>query len=138
MSFVHLHPRATELFIVTEGSLVTSMVTEAGVVDPATGAPRIIQTELAKGQMTLFPQGTFHTQVNPTCDNTTAVAAFVGGDEDFGIALVAEQFFALGDDILSPSLGGALGGKEFEAVRAAIPKGMIPLLEECVKKCGPQ
>ncbi|KAH7026697.1 spherulin [Microdochium trichocladiopsis] len=139
MAFVHLHPRSSELFIVTEGSLMTSMVTEAGVVDPATGAPRVIQTELSAGQMTHFPQGAFHTQVNPTCNNVTAVAAFTG-DEDFGATAIAEQFFAYGDDILAASLGGqtTIGGKDFDAIRAVIPKGVMIRLEECVKKCGPQ
>ncbi|KAL0779990.1 hypothetical protein CaCOL14_004474 [Colletotrichum acutatum] len=61
MSFLHLHPRASELLVVTSGRLITEMVPEAGVLD-ASGNQRIIRADLGANQMTVFPQGSFHTQ----------------------------------------------------------------------------
>lgn len=62
MAFLHLHPRASELFAVTSGRVVTEMVPEAGVVT-ADGKQRVIRTDLSAGMLTIFPQGSFHTQV---------------------------------------------------------------------------
>lgn len=133
MSFVHLHPRASELFAVTAGSVVTEMVPEAGVVNDD-GSQRVIRTELGSGMMTVFPAGSFHTQVNPGCENATIAAAFTS--EDPGAALVAEKTFSLGDDIISRTFGESIAGEDIDKVRDAIPQGIAIKVDECLKKCG--
>jgi hypothetical protein len=62
------------------------------------------------------------------------VAAFTS--EDPGAALVAEQTFSLGDDIISRTFGGSIAGEDIEKVRDAIPKGIAIKVDECLKKCG--
>ncbi|GJN86966.1 hypothetical protein PLIIFM63780_010548 [Purpureocillium lilacinum] len=107
IGFLHLHPRAAELFVVVSGHVHTEMVPEAGVVD-ASGKQRVIRTELGPKQMTFFPMGSFHTQVNPE---------FVG------------QTFALSDNIIESAFGQSIQGQD-------IDKGMVTKVESCLAKCG--
>ncbi|KXH68388.1 hypothetical protein CSAL01_00261 [Colletotrichum salicis] len=106
MSFLHLHPRASELLVVTSGRLITEMVPEAGVLD-ADGKQRVIRADLGPNQMTVFPKGSFHTQL-----------------------------FALSDDVIETSFGSSIAGEDIDRVRQAIPKNFVLKVEECLKKCG--
>ncbi|KAF6837101.1 hypothetical protein CPLU01_03213 [Colletotrichum plurivorum] len=133
IGFVHLHPRAAELFIVTSGRILTEMVPEAGVRG-ADGKQRVIHTELGPNQMTVFPAGSFHTQLNPDCVPARAVAAFTS--EDGGTSVVASQTFALSDDVIEATFGGSIAGEDIEKVRSAIPQALAVNVEECLKRCG--
>ncbi|PLB41877.1 germin family protein [Aspergillus candidus] len=132
MSFLHLHPRATELLTVTKGRVLTEMVPEA-VVD-SKGNQRVIRAELKPGMVTVFPAGSFHTQVNPDCDTASFVAAF--NNEEFSVGLVAQQAFALSDDVIAGNLGQSIAGEDIEKVRKAIPKSAAIEVEKCLAKCG--
>ncbi|KAK4225060.1 putative spherulin [Podospora fimiseda] len=118
MAPIHLHPRATEILTVTSGRLMTEMVTEA--ID-ANGNPRLVRTELKKGQVTVFPMGSFHTQLNLDCTNASAVAAF--NSEDPGVEVVVN------------GLEG-LGGADDREIRGAVSKIFKGEFEECKKRCG--
>ncbi|KAK1714540.1 RmlC-like cupin domain-containing protein [Colletotrichum acutatum] len=133
ISFLHLHPRASELLVVTSGRLITEMVPEAGVLD-ASGNQRIIRADLGANQMTVFPQGSFHTQVNPECTPASAVVSFTS--DEGGTAMVAAQLFALSDDVIGASFGSSIAGEDIDRVRQAIPKNLVLKVEECLKKCG--
>ncbi|RDW76513.1 germin family protein [Aspergillus mulundensis] len=133
MSFVHLHPRATELLTLTSGHVLTEMIPEAGVVD-AEGKARVIKTSLTAGQMTVFPQGSFHTQVNPECEVANFTAAF--NSEEFAVGMVARQMFGFGDDVVAASFGGVIAGEDIEKVRQAIPESLAIEVEGCLSKCG--
>lgn len=135
MSFLHLHPRASELFAVTAGHVLTEMVPEAGVFD-ADGNQRVIRTELGPGMMTVFPGGSFHTQLNVECEPATIAASFTS--EDPGTGVVVGQTFALGDDVIANSFGQVISGEDIDAVRHAIPKGLDIKIEQCLDKCGIQ
>ncbi|KAK7434116.1 hypothetical protein Landi51_13674 [Colletotrichum acutatum] len=130
MSFLHLHPRASELLVVTSGRLITEMVPEAGVLD-ASGNQRIIRADLGANQMTVFPQGSFHTQVNPECTPASAVVSFTS--DEGGTAMVAAQLFALSDDVIGTSFGSSIAGEDIDRVRQAIPKNLVLKVEECLK-----
>lgn len=135
MASLHIHPRSAELFVVLSGHITAEMAPESGVVDDD-GKPRVIRTELDPGMMTVFPQGSFHTQINTNCDPALTVASFAS--EDPGASLVAPQTFALGDDFVVNSFGGSIAGEDIDAIRDAIPQGALFMVEECLKKCGKQ
>ncbi|KAK3985239.1 RmlC-like cupin domain-containing protein [Cladorrhinum sp. PSN332] len=133
MASVHIHPRASEIFIVTSGRLLTEMVTELGVFN-ANGDPRVIRTEIKSGQITVFPMGTLHGQMNPDCTPASLVAGF--NSEDPGTALVALEFFNLSDEFVAHSLGDSINTSEVQKIRSAISKTFLFEIEECKKKCN--
>ncbi|KAL5356416.1 RmlC-like cupin domain-containing protein [Aspergillus floccosus] len=135
MSFLHLHPRATELFAITSGRVLSEMVPETGVVD-ADGNQRVIRAELAPGMLTVYPAGSFHTQVNPDCEPAHFAAAFTS--DEFALGLVAQQTFALSDGVIAATFGQSIAGEDIERVRGAIPAAMVIKVEECLDKCGMQ
>ncbi|KAL5041654.1 hypothetical protein BDW71DRAFT_201225 [Aspergillus fruticulosus] len=121
ISFVHLHPRATELLTLTFGHVLTEMIPETGVID-SSGNPGVIKTDLHAGQMTIFPAGSFHTQVNPDCEAAIFTAAF--------------YTFEFRDDIIAASFGQVIAGEDIEKVRDAIPTSLAIAVEGCLGKCG--
>lgn len=125
---LHLHPRSPELFVVISGRILTETVPETGVVD-ADGNQRVIRTELTPGKMTVFPMGSFHTQVNPDCEPSLAVAGFTS--EDPGAGAVVSQAFSLSDGAVAGNFGG-----DADELRGAVPKGAVVMMEECREKCG--
>ncbi|KAF7587912.1 hypothetical protein BBP40_006535 [Aspergillus hancockii] len=135
MSFLHLHPRATELFAITSGRVLSEMVPEAGVLD-SEGSQRVIRVELGPGMVTIYPAGSFHTQVNPDCEPANFTAAFTS--DEFAVGLVAQQTFSLSDDVIAATFGQAIAGEDIETVRDAIPTTMAIKVEECLNKCGKQ
>ncbi|KAJ5525347.1 hypothetical protein N7494_011997 [Penicillium frequentans] len=135
MVYLHLHPRATELFVLNSGRVLTQMVPEAGVLD-SEGKQRVINTELGPGKMTIFPAGSFHTQVNPDCEPANFTAAFSA--EDFGFGLVAQETFSLSDDAIAATFGQSIAGEDIDKVRDAIPTDAVIKVEQCLTKCGKQ
>ncbi|GES65441.1 spherulin [Aspergillus terreus] len=135
MSFLHLHPRATELFAITSGRVLSEMVPETGVVD-ADGKQRVVRAELGPGMLTVYPAGSFHTQVNPDCEPAHFAAAFTS--DEFALGLVAQQTFALSDGVIAATFGQSISGEDIEKVREAIPADMLIKVEECLVKCGMQ
>lgn len=129
----HVHPRATELAIVTEGSIVSSMIPENGVVD-ADGKPREILVTLNPFDLTVFYQGAVHSQFNPGCENATFVAA--QSAEDFGAGQVAQELFATSDDTVAAVFGNQIDGAEVDRLRHIISTNVALGVEECLKKCN--
>ncbi|KAH6876551.1 RmlC-like cupin domain-containing protein [Thelonectria olida] len=135
MAVVHIHPRAAELQAVISGRLYTEQVPEAGVLN-SENKQRVIKNELGPGQMTVFYQGSFHTQLNPDCEPAVVVTAFAS--EDMGTSLIADATFALDDDIIANMFGQAIAGEDIDRVRKALPKTIVYKVEECLAKCGKQ
>jgi oxalate decarboxylase/phosphoglucose isomerase-like protein (cupin superfamily) len=96
MASLHIHPRSAEIFAVLSGRVITEMIPEGGVFEADGKTPRIIRTELRANQTTVFPQGSFHAQVNPECTPAWALAAF--SSDDPGAALIVPQVLELTDD----------------------------------------
>ena len=135
MSILHLHPRATEVFAVTSGRVSTEMFPEAGVLD-ADGKQRTIRTELGPGMLTVFPAGSFHTQLNVDCEPATIVAGF--SSDDPGASLIVDGLLSLSDEVVSTSFGHVIAGEDIDAVRNALPKGLGAKVDSCLAKCGIQ
>ncbi|RMJ04850.1 hypothetical protein CDV36_014481 [Fusarium kuroshium] len=129
----HVHPRSAELQLVVEGRLVTEMVPENGVLD-GDGNLRVIKNEIGPFEMTLFYQGSVHTQFNPDCTDAVFVASFAS--EDFGTGQVLDQTFAFEDDVVVAALGQAVAGKDVDAVREAIPTSIALGVDGCLQRCG--
>lgn len=132
MNTLHVHPRSAELQIVTSGRLITEMVPENGVLD-SKGKRRVIRTELGPNMMTPFYLGSVHTQYNPDCKAATFVASFAS--EDFGTGQIADETFALSDDVIAATFGQSINGADIDKVRGAIPASIALGVEKCLKKC---
>ena len=133
MTLLHLHPRADEIFAVAAGHVETEMFPEAGVLDENM-QPRTIRTELGPGMMTVFPAGSFHTQLNLACEPATIVASFTS--EDPGASLIVDGALALSDEVISNSFGQFINAENIEAVRAGLPKGLGAKLDQCMEQCN--
>ncbi|KAK6918870.1 Cupin 1 [Dillenia turbinata] len=94
----HIHPRATEILTVLEGSLLVGFVTS----NPEN---RLISKVLQKGDVFVFPMGLIHFQKN--LGNTNAVAIATLGSQNPGVIIVANAVFgsnpSIPADILSKS-----------------------------------
>jgi len=133
MAALHIHPRSAEVFTVLNGTLYTEMVPESGAVDAA-GNQRVVKLTLGPQMMTVFPIGSLHMQMNPGCEPAQFVAAFT--TEDPGAGLIAPETFALDDDFIVTTFGGAIAKKDIAKIRKEIPQGPFIRVQECRKKCG--
>src|SRR5690349_19694812 len=133
MASLHIHPRSAEIFVVLSGRVITEMIPESGVLD-ANNKPRVIRTELTANQTTIFPQGSFHAQMNPDCTSAFTVAAFAS--DDAGASLILPQVFTQTDDFVINSFGGAISAQDLARFKSAIPQGPFFEVEECRKRCG--
>jgi hypothetical protein len=124
----HLHPRADEFIIVTNGTIFAQLITENGAV--------LNSNNLTAYDATLFPKGSIHVEVNPTCEPATIVAAF--NDNDPGTTLIAPNFFSLEDQAVIATLGGetTFSGADLASVEHAIPASAVYQVAECVERCG--
>jgi len=130
----HVHPRATELQIVVEGTLVTEMVPENGVQDPKDPKKRrVIRNTLKPFQMTPFYQGSVHTQFNPNCEPATFIASF--NAEDFGAGQVLDETFSLDNNIVTAAFGQAIDGNQVDQFSDKIPTTIAKGVKECLAKC---
>ncbi|KAJ6469465.1 RmlC-like cupin domain-containing protein [Mycena sanguinolenta] len=125
MNTPHTHPRATEIQYNVNGTIRTGMITENG--------GRFIMTDLQPGQMTIFPQGSIHFQINEGCEP----ALFVSGlnSEDPGALQIAQRFFGLPPDIVAATLGD-IGVEEVMGLSDLIPDNVALGADECLQRCG--
>lgn len=128
----HLHPRATELQVVTAGRLVVEMVPENGVLE--NGRRRLITNTVAANQMTPFYQGSVHAQFNPDCEPATFVASF--NSEDFGAGQVVEEVLALSQEVVKAAFGQSVDGADIDKFKGAVPASIALGVEACLAKCG--
>lgn len=128
MNTPHTHPRGTELNIVVEGSLVTTMILENGV--------RAVQNNVTKYQMNVFPQGALHMEFNPDCTDAVFVAGF--NNEDAGTQQTMDAFMKLNSDVITAAIGGEImiDGRDIDQVKGLVPANVALGVEECLQKCG--
>ncbi|GJM85038.1 hypothetical protein PR202_ga00766 [Eleusine coracana subsp. coracana] len=92
----HIHPRATEILTVLEGSLYVGFITS----NPGS---RLISKVLTKGDVFVFPKALVHFQFNYGTENAVAIAAL--SSQNPGVITVANAVFgskpSLSDDILA-------------------------------------
>ncbi|XP_030513140.1 putative germin-like protein 2-1 [Rhodamnia argentea] len=94
----HIHPRASEILMVQEGTL------EAGFI---TSNPdnRLISKVLQKGDVFVFPQGLIHFQRNIGTGNAVAIAAL--GSQNPGVITIANAVFGSTPDVSTGILAKA-------------------------------
>ncbi|KAJ7753945.1 RmlC-like cupin domain-containing protein [Mycena maculata] len=129
LNIPHIHPRASEFFVVTEGILDTGFVLDNGFSTE-------IETQLGKYQGTVFPMGSIHYQQNPTCSPAVFVAAF--NNEDPGRSDIATNFWMLPDDVIDAALGfpTTIDGDTIDAWRAHLPVNLAAGVDSCLAACG--
>ncbi|KAI0132115.1 RmlC-like cupin domain-containing protein [Xylariales sp. AK1849] len=130
----HVHPRATELAIVVEGTIVASMFPE-NAVNLTDGTPREILNTLEKFDATVFYQGSVHSQFNPNCEPAVFFAAF--NSEDAGTGQVANELFAASNkDATAAVFGSQIDGADVDKLKGQISKNVALGVEKCLAKCG--
>ncbi|KAM7194565.1 RmlC-like cupin domain containing protein [Naviculisporaceae sp. PSN 640] len=130
---LHIHPRAAEIFYVVSGKLQTRMIPESGAIDLVTKKQRVVKTVLTSNQTTIFPQGSFHMQMNAECQPATVVVAF--SSDDPGASLIIPGLFELDDGLLLDSFGGSLTKADLGEIRRVLETDPIFQVDECKKKC---
>ncbi|KAI9692074.1 MAG: hypothetical protein M1820_009542 [Bogoriella megaspora] len=125
----HIHPRADEFLMTTEGTVETGMYIE-------TGFETVINATLPAYQGTVFPRGTLHYIQNPTCDPAATVAAF--NSEDPGQSIMAQGMFALDPNVVDAVLGFPeyFDPKNIDSFRASLPVSVALGIEECLTRCN--
>lgn len=127
-----MHPRATELQIVTSGKLVVEMVPENNVL--VNGNRRVITNTVGPFQMTPFYMGSVHAQYNPDCEPATFVASF--NHEDFGAGQVVEEIITLSQGVVEAAFGQSIHGADIDKFKGAVPASIALGVETCLAKCG--
>ncbi|KAJ6535841.1 spherulin-1B precursor [Mycena vulgaris] len=129
LNLPHLHPRGTEFLTVIDGILDAGLVQENGF-------NALIETKLGKYQGTVFPTGSIHYQLNPTCSPAIFVAFL--NSEDPGRSDIAINFWALPPDVVDAALGfpETIGGGNIDAWRAHLPVNLAAGVDSCLKACG--
>lgn len=122
----HSHTRADEFVITTEGEIFTQFLTES--------ESQVITNTLSEYQSSLFPMGSFHFEMNPTCKPATFIGNFNSNDP--GNTFVAPNFFSQDDKAVLAQLGGVVSGKDLASIRDKLPEGPVASVEQCLKKCG--
>ena len=121
----HTHPRASEIFYSINGTFEIGFIAENGA--------RPVTNTIYGGQVTVFPQGSIHYQANLGCESAGFIAAF--SNEDPGISLVAQNFFRVSGEVLSPVLGN-ITQSEIESIASSIPDDIALGLKSCRIRCG--
>ncbi|KAJ7032156.1 RmlC-like cupin domain-containing protein [Mycena alexandri] len=129
LNIPHMHPRADELFTVVSGVMYTGWVQE-NAFSPA------VEAELGQYQATVFPKGSIHYQINPTCKPAVFVASL--NSEDPGRNDIVTNYWNLPDDIIQGGLGApaTIGASSIDAWRAHLPVNLAAGVDSCLKACG--
>lgn len=129
----HVHPRANEFFVVTEGEVEFGTLLETGLLSDG-GQNREITEKMTKNQGTLFPQGSVHYQINnsPDCRPATAFATLTSEDAGTNPILMdsVPQNVTVGAGMRKRVDVG-----DFESVRAVTPLHIAKVVEECIARC---
>jgi quercetin dioxygenase-like cupin family protein len=109
----HVHPRATEILFLVEGSLYVGFI--------STTNNTLFATYLQKGELFIFPRGLIHFQLNVGNSNAFAISAL--NSQNFGVSQVAAALFTptnLDEQVLTK------GFRTTEDVVQTIQKGFQP------------
>ncbi|EAQ89502.1 hypothetical protein CHGG_06121 [Chaetomium globosum CBS 148.51] len=137
MASLHIHPRSAEIFVVLSGRVITQMIPEGGATDPADPSkPRLIRTELTANQTTIFPQGSFHAQMNPGVHAGAGRGGLRVRRSGRRRWWYPRRFSSRMEFVGPISFGGALSAEDLARFRAAVPQGPFFDVEACRKRCG--
>ncbi|KAJ4987289.1 spherulin-1A [Stagonosporopsis vannaccii] len=127
----HVHPRANEFFVVTEGEVDFGTLLEIGLLENLAPNPELVG-KLTKNTGTLFPMGSVHYQANNSPDCKPATIYTVLTSEDAGTTPI----------LMDPAPGNATVGMvrrvdagDFESVRAVTPTHIAQIVDRCLARC---
>ena len=108
---IHSHPLAAETLVVLKGSIYTGFISDDNVLYAST---------LQVGDVTLFPKGTQHFQLN--VGNETAVTFNTLTSQNPGFFLTANQVFETGvpSAVLEKSFG--ISAKTVKSIQGSVPR----------------
>lgn len=109
----HVHPRATEILFLVEGSLYVGFI--------STTNNTLFATYLQKGELFVFPRGLIHFQLNVGSSTAFAISAL--NSQNFGVSQVAAALFTptdLDDQVLTK------GFRTTQEIVDTIEKGFPP------------
>lgn len=119
----HLNARADESIIVTEGTVFTQFVTDYGLPS--------VSNELFTGKSTIFPQGSIHTEFNPTCEVSSFVSAY--NSDSPGVTPASMGM----DEQTSPDYHSSyLQGCYPNSLKHQLPNDILRSVEQCLSRCG--
>ena len=118
-----------DMFVVTEGIIETGFVQENGF-------DTLIETQLGKLQATVFPMGSLHYQINPTCSEAVFVAAL--NSEDPGRSDMATTYWMLPSEVVDASFGfpSTIGGGNIDQWRSRLPVNLAAGVDSCLRACN--
>lgn len=99
----HVHPRASEILYVINGSNIRAVFTEEN-------GGRVISNIMRQGHVTFFPQGLIHYQQNLGCETANYISALNHADP--GVVTITTQFFRLPEE----AIGSALNTTDLETM----------------------
>ncbi|CAF1291930.1 unnamed protein product [Didymodactylos carnosus] len=121
----HVHPRATSMFVVTQGDNVRT-----GFYNEHTG--KFVVTPLKQYQGTVFPQGALHFEQNLSCKQAVFVAGF--NSVDPGLNSGSSTFFQLPIDLIAASLN--ITTAQATSLRDHLPAAPLQTVASCRARCG--
>jgi len=124
----HTHPRATEMLVVMEGEMRVGFFMENGA--------QFVGNTLKMGQVSIFPQGSIHFEINTGCTPALFVAAF--NSEDPGVQTTTASYFGLPADIVANGFETpyAVNASFVAYLASTLNKNPGVGLHECYARCG--
>jgi hypothetical protein len=124
----HTHPRANEFILVTQGTVFTQFLTESGSI--------LVTNNLTTFSGTVFPQGSFHLEFNPTCSPAMFTSGF--NENDPGVSAIAANFLSFDPELVGATLGGdqVVSGADLAGIKAGLPSATVIQIAECLTACG--
>jgi hypothetical protein len=124
----HMHARSAEFITVVQGTVFTQFLTESGSV--------LISNNLTTLSAAVFPQGSIHLELNPTCEKAVFVAGF--NDDDPGVSNIAANFLAFDPELVGASLGGdkVVSGADLATFEQGLPTDAVVAVQDCLCMCG--
>ncbi|KAF1972455.1 hypothetical protein BU23DRAFT_534719 [Bimuria novae-zelandiae CBS 107.79] len=129
----HVHPRANEFFVVTEGEVDFGTLLELGLFKDLSPNPEI-RGKLTKNKGTLFPKGSIHYQLNnnPDCKPATIYTALTS--EDAGSTPIFMD--SLPSNVtVGAGMRKRVDAGDFESVRGVTPLHIAKIVDECLARC---
>lgn len=129
----HVHPRANEFLLVTEGEASFSYMTEVGLVEGQTSSPPV-QGKLTKGQGVLFPQGAIHTLINDGADCKPVTAVVSLGNSDPGTTTVVQMPAGVSGN--ATNVPRQADGTDVKLLFPVLPPVLVEAAKKCLARCN--
>lgn len=127
----HVHPRASEFFVVVDGEIDFGFLLEVGLLKD--GSSPEIDGKLTQYKGTLFPQGSIHYQINDSPDCKPAGFFTTFPSEDIGATLILQYPAAVNS---TTSVPAQVDGTGFDSIRNQVPPNIVNVVDKCLSRCN--